>query len=132
MSGRRGSLDFAVQCRAAGLPAPVAEWRFAAPRRWRFDYCWPASMLALEVDGGVFMGGRHTRGVGFMKDCEKLAHAAILGWRVMRVTPQHIASGEAISWVEQALRGVKSAESGSTFERRSAPLTATRGTVEGR
>lgn len=69
------------------LPMPEAEYRFAAPRRWRFDYAWPDHRIALEVEGGVWTGGRHTRGKGFLGDMEKYNRAAVDGWRVLRTTP---------------------------------------------
>src|ERR1041385_1632066 len=47
------------------LPKPTTEYRFAPPRRWRFDFAWPEGRLALEVEGGSFVAGRHTRGTPF-------------------------------------------------------------------
>jgi hypothetical protein len=76
-----------------GLPRPEREWKFEAKRRWRFDYAWPQQMIALEVEGGVWTGGRHTRGAGFVKDMEKYNRAAVLGWRLLRVTPDKLVSG---------------------------------------
>ena len=58
-------------CRALKVPPPVAEHRFAPPRRWRFDWAWPDHMLALEIEGAVWTGGRHTRGAGYLRDMEK-------------------------------------------------------------
>jgi hypothetical protein len=75
-----------------GLPRPEREWKFEAKRRWRFDYAWPERMIALEVEGGVWTGGRHTRGAGFLKDVEKYNRAAVLGWRLLRVTPDKLVS----------------------------------------
>jgi hypothetical protein len=75
-----------------GLPRPEREWKFEAKRRWRFDYAWPERMVALEVEGGVWTGGRHTRGAGFLKDLEKYNRAAVLGWRLLRVTPDKLVS----------------------------------------
>ncbi len=75
-----------------GLPRPEREWKFDAKRRWRFDYAWPERMIALEVEGGVWTGGRHTRGAGFVKDIEKYNRAAVLGWRLLRVTPDKLVS----------------------------------------
>lgn len=75
-----------------GLPRPEREWKFDAKRRWRFDYAWPQEMVALEVEGGVWTGGRHTRGAGFVKDMEKYNRAAVLGWRLLRVTPDKLVS----------------------------------------
>lgn len=97
--------DFALQCRVAGLPAPEAEYRFWPGRRFAFDYAWPAHLVALEVDGGVFQsgGGRHNRGAGYRRDCEKFAEAAIRGWRVIRCLPEHVERGQALRWVKRAM-----------------------------
>lgn len=89
--------------KAAGLPAPEPEHRFAPPRRWRFDYAWIPQKVALEVDGGVWTNGRHTRGAGFLRDVEKLNEAALLGWRVLRCTPDEAASGKVLDLLKRAL-----------------------------
>lgn len=96
-------LPFDVQCRAVGLVAPVSEYRFHPVRRWRFDWAWPSLKVALEVEGGVFVKGRHSRGAGMVKDMEKYNAAAALGWRLVRVTPKQVRSGEALTSIEQAL-----------------------------
>lgn len=95
----------ALQLRAAGVPAPVTEYQFHPDRRWRLDFAWPDLMLAVEVEGGVYQRGRHTRGGGFVADCEKYNEATLLGWRVLRVTGDHIKSGAALAWIERALKG---------------------------
>lgn len=100
----RVSIAFDRQCHFAGLPTPVAEYRFHETRKWRFDWAFVVARLAVEVEGGAFVNGRHTRGVGFVKDTEKYAEALILGWRVLRVTPKQIADGTALTWVDRILR----------------------------
>jgi hypothetical protein len=103
----RAAFDLlAFQCMALNLPVPVPELQFAKPRRFRFDASWSPHKLALEIDGGVFLkgGGRHTRGAGYRKDCEKGALAAIHGWRVIHCLPDDIKSGKAVNWIEQALK----------------------------
>ena len=87
-----------------GIPRPEAEFVFAAPRKWRFDYAWPHAKTALEIEGGAWSGGRHVRGAGFKKDQEKYNRAAVLGWRVIRCTPSDIWSG--IDSVAECLRSV--------------------------
>lgn len=100
--GAVASVPFPALCRAAGLPEPVPEYRFAPPRRWRIDWAWPDYRLGLEVDGGVWTGGRHTRGAGWAKDSEKLNAAACAGWRMLRCTPQQLA--DMLPAVAQALQ----------------------------
>lgn len=78
------------------------EWRFHDHRRWRIDVAAYSTTtprkLAIEIDGGVWVGGRHTRGAGVLKDNEKIAHLAIDGWLFLRVTPQQVNSGQALAW----------------------------------
>lgn len=95
---------FAFQLRATGIVGWEREYRFAPPRRWRFDFAWPEHKLAIEVDGGTWSGGRHVRGSGVEKDSEKYSTAAVLGWRVIRCTRAQVESGEALRWLEKALR----------------------------
>lgn len=92
------------QLQAVSAPLPVTEYRFHPERRWRFDLAWPDLLVAVEVDGGVWTGGRHVRGAGVEADCEKVSHAAALGWRVLRLTPRMIDQGSALSLVLAALR----------------------------
>ena len=89
--------------RVSGLPDPVMEHAFAAPeRKFRFDYCWREQMVALEVEGGAYTGGRHTRGPGFVKDLAKYSLAAAMGWRVLRVTPMQLATDYTIDLLKRA------------------------------
>lgn len=66
------------------------EYRFSNERKWRFDFAHPDSKTAIEIEGGHWSGGRHTRGSGFCKDCEKYNAAALDGWTVFRLTGQMI------------------------------------------
>ena len=74
----------------------LAEYQFAKPRRWRFDYALVKPQIAIEIEGGAYSGGRHTRGSGFVGDMEKYNRAVVLGWRVLRYTPQQFDAG---AWV---------------------------------
>lgn len=87
----------------AGLPAPEREFRFHPTRKFRADFAYPDHRLLIEVDGGGFVAGRHTRGAGFEKDCEKASEAACLGFRVIRVTPRQVEDGRAVEWIARAL-----------------------------
>ena len=91
------------QCSALQLPAPVLEHRFHATRRWRFDLAWTAQKIAVEIDGGGWVNGRHSRGAGIEKDSEKFNEAILLGWRVFRCSPRQVKSGQMAQWLAQAL-----------------------------
>jgi hypothetical protein len=96
---------FLALCEAHGLPAPVPEFRFCE-RRWRFDFAWVQPyFVALEVDGGAWMagGGRHNRGKGFLADMEKMNAATVMGWRVIRCTPQQVKTGEIMDVLKEVL-----------------------------
>lgn len=72
-------------------------------RDFRFDLAWPDRRLAVEVDGGTYSGGRHTRGAGYERDAEKGNEAAIKGWRVLHVTAAMVEDGRALDYVERLL-----------------------------
>lgn len=93
----------AMQIRVARLVEPVREFRFHDSRKWRFDFAWPDYCVAVEVDGGTYTQGRHTRGKGYAEDCRKLDEAAVLGWRVLRFPVDMIRSGEAIRLLERII-----------------------------
>ncbi len=60
-----------------------SEYRFSPPRRYRWDFCHLESKVAIEIQGGVWMGkSGHSGGTGLVKDYEKLCLAAASGWRV--------------------------------------------------
>lgn len=96
--------EFAWQIRVSKLPTPVFQYRFLPPRRFRFDVAYPDRMLAVELNGAIWTQGRHTRGKGATSDAEKLSLAAIEGWRVLIAVPEHVRSGQALRWLEEALR----------------------------
>lgn len=99
----------AEQLTQAGIPFQ-REYRFHPERRWRADFAllgWNRDIqyvrFLIEVDGGGYVSGRHSRGSGIEADAEKQSAAAILGFRVLRVTPKQVEDGRALTWVKQAL-----------------------------
>ena len=100
-----------ARCRAMGLPTPEAEYVFHPVRQWRFDWAWPELKVALEQEGVTYtkgdyrVGGRHASRRGFEADIEKYAEAFTLGWRVLRMLPKHIESGQALIYLEPVLLG---------------------------
>lgn len=87
----------------SGLPQPTREFRFAPPRLFRFDFAWPALGIALEIQGGIWTRGAHSRGIGLADDCVKLNLAALDGWRVFKVTEREIRNKSAFSLIHMFL-----------------------------
>jgi hypothetical protein len=85
------------------IPLPEKEYKFHHERKWRFDFCWKEKMIALEVEGGVWSNGRHTRGSGFIKDMEKYNAAAVLGYRVVRCMPSELCKIETMNLLKSIL-----------------------------
>ena len=83
------------------IPPPEREYQFHPKRKFRFDLAWPGFFVAAEVEGGVWSGGRHVRGQGFIKDTVKYNLAALLGWRVFRFPSSHVEDGTAIAMLKQ-------------------------------
>lgn len=81
---------FVQLLRQIGLPEPESEFRFTKERMWRFDFAYPQARLAIEIEGGVWNGGRHITGTGFEDDCEKYNSAALHGWFVLRIPTKFI------------------------------------------
>ena len=97
---------FELHIRAEKLPSPDKEYRFHPVRKFRFDFCWPEKLVAVEIDGATWTGGRHTRGNGYENDCYKMALAISLGWSVYRFTTGMVEDGTAIRFVAEHLRRV--------------------------
>ncbi len=60
------------------------DYKFHPTRKWRFDFALHQDKIAVEVEGGIFTQGRHTRGNGYIGDMQKYNAAVCLGWRVLR------------------------------------------------
>lgn len=82
----------------------VTEYQFEPSRRWRFDYAIEAEKIAIEQEGGVWSGGRHTRGQGYIGDMEKYNAAALAGWTLIRRTPDQMKTAETIELIRKALQ----------------------------
>ncbi|RDH41428.1 hypothetical protein [Zooshikella ganghwensis] len=102
MSKLEATLELHIRCMK--LPKPETEYKFHPSRCWRFDFAWPDRKLAVEVDGGGWSNGRHTRGAGFAEDMRKYNAALIMGWRVYRCDAKLIKSGQAVDEVGELLR----------------------------
>ena len=81
---------FSLYWQGLNGPKLTPELKFHPTRKWKFDFAHEATKVAIEIEGGTWSGGRHTRGAGYAKDCEKYREAALLGWTVFRFVGSQI------------------------------------------
>ena len=55
-------------------------------RDCRFDFAFPEQMVAVEIHGGEWNGGRHVNPQGFINDRKKMNQAVRMGWKVLEFT----------------------------------------------
>jgi hypothetical protein len=86
------------------------EFRFHPTRNWRFDFALierkdlrGAGGIAIEIDGGSWIQGRHNTGSGSAKDREKFNEAARLKWLILKFTPLEVKRGEAFDFIKGML-----------------------------
>ena len=91
---------FERQIQQHGFPEPVREFYF---RGWRFDFAWPSLKIALEIDGGTYIGGAHVRRKGYERDCKKNNAAQLEGWIVLRADRNMVGTYEFACVVKRAL-----------------------------
>lgn len=103
--GSDGERALETLIRYHGWPTPTREYRFHLARRWRFDFAWPTRMLAVEVEGGTWISGAHSRGSHFESDCEKYNAAAIAGWCVLRFTTDMVTDGRLVAVLTDLFAG---------------------------
>jgi hypothetical protein len=84
---------------------PEPEYKFHPTRRWKFDFCFPNHMVAVEIEGGAWTNGRHTRGKGFIGDMEKYNAATELGWKILRYTPSDLGKTATYEQIVKTLTG---------------------------
>lgn len=73
------------------LPEPIREFVFMG---YRFDFVWLDLMIAVEIDGGTYIGGDHVRGDGYRRDCRKNNLAQIEGWSILRADAKMLEESE--------------------------------------
>jgi very-short-patch-repair endonuclease len=95
----------AAQIEQAGLPEPEREFMFAKRigRRWRLDFAWPDLKIAVEVDGGNWVYGRHNRAKGAHGDRDKFNEAVRMGWRVLHFDDIHLNEDKALAILQDVL-----------------------------
>lgn len=70
-----------------GGPVLKPEFKFCSDREWHSDYFVEThkGKFLIELEGGVWTGGRHTQGKGFINDCVKYNMAELMGYHVIRI-----------------------------------------------
>lgn len=86
------------------------EWRITEKRRWRADYAITnrmknGQMILLEIEGGIWSRGRHTRGKGYQADLNKYNCAAMAGYSVLRFSTEDVMRGRARAFLKEHLKG---------------------------
>lgn len=81
------SQEFTVLWENLGGPPLTPEFKFSPTRKWRADYAIPEADLLIEIEGGTWVRGRHVRPEGYAKDAAKYNAAALMGYKVIRFTP---------------------------------------------
>ncbi|WP_286861823.1 MULTISPECIES: DUF559 domain-containing protein [Acinetobacter] len=77
------------------------EFKFHPERKWRADFHLIGKKILIEVEGGIWNGGRHTRGKGYIGDIEKYNAATMMGYQVIRFSTDQVKSGHAIQQIEK-------------------------------
>jgi very-short-patch-repair endonuclease len=58
---------------------------------YRLDFAFPDYLVCVEIQGGIWTKGRHTRAVGYMEDRNRTNYlAGELGWIVLEYAPGNI------------------------------------------
>ena len=85
-------------CRHYGFLTPTGR-----PRKWRADFLVHPGDILIEVEGGLYVVGRHSRGKGYEADLDKYNCAVELGYTVLRYSPRQINDGSALEQIRRIL-----------------------------
>ncbi|WP_313659498.1 DUF559 domain-containing protein [Acinetobacter variabilis] len=83
------------------------EFYFHPERKWRADFHLIDKKILVEVEGGIWSGGRHTRGKGYLGDMEKYNAATMMGFQVIRFSTDQVKSGHAIQQIEMMVGEIR-------------------------
>lgn len=82
-----------------GLSSPQFEITHIPGRRFRLDVGWVRDKIGIEIQGGLWISGKHARGSGVKKDMEKRNLQLLNGWRVFEVEPKDLCTQETVAMV---------------------------------
>jgi len=85
-------------------PNLIKEHKFHPTRRFRIDY-FHDSGVAIEIEGGIWTRGRHTRGMGFLSDMQKYNLMAERGILLFRIPASNIAASWVLPIIDTIKRG---------------------------
>lgn len=91
------------------------EYRFHHERRWRSDFAHVGARMLIEIEGGIWVNGRHNRAAGFNADLEKYLAAGLAGWRVFRFGPDQITLENVERMAEQVRDEIRRLSTESTL-----------------
>jgi very-short-patch-repair endonuclease len=107
VSALEESLEWALKHLAPELAGWVREYRAIPGRKFRADFAFPASRLAIECQGGIFMRrGAHAGPSAAKRDMEKLNLYTIHGWRLLQFGPHDLTKrtvSDAVDTIKAAL-----------------------------
>lgn len=83
------------------------EFYFHPDRKWRADFHLIDKKILVEIEGGIWSGGRHTRGKGYIGDMEKYNAATMMGFQVIRFSTDQVKSGHAIQQLEKMVGEIR-------------------------
>lgn len=81
----------------------IPEFKFHPVRKWRFDFAIPDLKIAIEIDGGLFIYGRHNHAISMIKDYEKFNAAAESGWVILKFIPSQLKENATLDIIQRTV-----------------------------
>lgn len=97
-------------------PLPTPEYKFCLERKWRIDYAFPGVKVAVEIEGGIYIGGRHINPKGYIKDQEKYNKMAEMGWLLLRYQPNRHNFNQIKSTIDKRRLDIEGIKKDSVYE----------------
>ena len=99
-----GEATLAIHLKAKNIQFEQ-EFLFHPTRKWRADFHIVGQKLLIEVEGGIWSNGRHTRAKGYLDDMEKYNAVQVSGYRLLRFSTEQVKSGLAVRKIEEMVKG---------------------------